>query len=796
MRKSVLLFLFVLPLAIFAQGVEWGVATVDDPGGMNLNPGYLGLGYQYETALFGSFSTDSIPLVDITDHHGFAMNLGGWGIGYEHRGPLFHWSSGLGVGNNSFGIGYMRTWTSSETWGGGWRNGWAFGTIVRPWNFISGGWSYENTPTCPGVHRFGLGLRPTTWRVTLFADYTKPDELDWAEAYWGFGGELHLIDGIRLFGRYNYYPAEDDLPDAESYDRLAFGLRIDNPFGGIGAIASNEIQDEFQSYTVYSVNSLERLPSVIPIPYPKDTYLKMTLSGNYEENPQGGFFGSKGKSFGNLIRKLDRVADDNQVHGLVIKYQYPGINFAQAEELRRVLERFKDNDKEILLFAEDLGNLSYYVASVADYIVITPTGSGVNLIGLRAEMKFFKGTLDKVGVKADFVQMGKYKSAMEMFTRTEPTEPASEEMEEMLDGLHQEFIDAIAYSRELDEKEVGDIIDNGPYTDLEAIEKNLVDTLLYWDEFEEYLDDELDIETESFNVYTAFENRMMNWGEPDRIAVVFIDGNIVRGRGGSGGLLGKNSTGNKEIVAAIDAARRNKSVKGILIRVDSGGGSAIASDLMARAISRAAEKKPVVVSMGGAAASGGYYVSAPAAKIFADNVTITGSIGVISGKFSISGLYEKIGVTTKTYVRGENSGIYSMGDTFSVNEREKIRQGSERFYKIFKTKVSEGRELDVDSVQTIAQGRVWLGRDAVQIGLADTIGGFIEALDYLMDESDVYRREVEIVMLPGSDIFNIADLADLAISKIPFVDKIQEIPDFPFEDGEVLYLMPYIIEIK
>ncbi len=781
-----------------AQNPAWGVATVDDLRGIRLNPGYLGLGHGTETALMASFSSDSLANIDITNHHGFLMNMNGLGWGYERQGDIYRWTLGAGVGDRTFGIGYLRTWSSAEAWGDGWRNGWIFGMNARPYEFLAMGYSYQNTPEIPGLHTLGVGLRPATWRVTFFGEIAKPDatawedffEFDWQDkVYYAFGGELHIVKGLRFFGRYDYYGEGPDEP----IDNFTAGIRFDNPFSGTGFETMSGPTDDWDRYSIYSIASSKRLPSLIPMP---KSALRMDLAGSYVENQRASLFGSKGKSFARLLRTLESAAEDEEVDGLIIKWRDPSFGYAQAEELRAVLMKFKGNGKPIVLYADYLGNLSYYLASVADFIAISPTGSGVNILGLRANMSFFKGTFDKVGIQPDFLNAGKYKSAMEMFTREEPSEFAAQNMNELLDALDNVFVEGIAESRNMTSERVRQIIDGGPYTDLEAIELGLVDSLMYWDEFEEYVKKERKLKTSPIGTYALQTERTVEWGEPDRIAVIVVDGNIVYGRGGSGGLMGGSRTGNTEIVAAIEAAAKNKSIKGILLRVDSGGGSAIASDLMAHALAKAAEKKPVVVSMGGAAASGGYYVSAPGYKIFADASTITGSIGVISGKFTGGGLYEKIGITHTEFKRGENSGIYATSDTFSTSERERMQKSIDRFYEIFKKKVADGRTMDIDSVETIAQGRVWAGIDAKEVGLVDSIGGFLDALDYLIEKCGAQRDDLQLWFMPSSASLDMMSLLSQVRASLPFGDKLENIPDFPFKDGETLYLMPYVLELR
>ncbi|HHS51184.1 MAG TPA: signal peptide peptidase SppA [candidate division Zixibacteria bacterium] len=771
-----------------AQGVLWGTAAVDDPMGMHKNPGYLGLGHGAESAVFGSFSTDSFSTMDIENTHGILLNLQGLAGGYENIGGMKRWTTGMGFGDRTFGIGYLRTWTSHDSWGGGWRNGWILGAIVRPWDFVSGGWSYESSPAMEG-HRVGIALRPRTWRVTVFGDVLKEDRADWADIGWGAGGELHLVDGVRVFGRYDYF-GKDDL--GETVDQISAGLRIDNPFAGTGAIATTGIDGEWSEFSLYSVASSKKLPSLFKLP---KTSLSLDLSGDYAERPQAGLFSPRKRAFGRLLRSIERAAEDDRVEALVIRYRFPNLNFAQTEELRDVLQKFKANGKPILLYADNLGNLSYYLASVADFIAIPPSGSGVGIIGLGAEMMFFRGALDKIGVEPDFVNIGEYKSAMEMFTQTGPSDYLSENMNEILDSYEAEFLGRIAEGRGISIEQARELVDNGPYTDIESDSLGLIDSLMYWDQFEEYVRKERKLKTQSFGAYALQQSREMNWGEPDRIAVIVVEGNIVKGSGGAGGLFGGASVGEREIISAVNSAKNNKSVKGIMLRINSGGGSALASDLMAHALSDAAEKKPLVVSMAGSAASGGYLVAMPGAKIFSDRITITGSIGVISGKIALGGLYDKLGITTARFERGENSAIYSSAEKFTPSQRERIHSGSLRIYDVFKDWVADGREIPVDSVDVLGRGRIYTGEQALEIGLVDTLGGFLDALDYLIEETGANRRDLALWFMPGLKA-SIESMLDMMAMQIPVLRELKSLPVYPFEDGEALYLMPFAIEVK
>ncbi|MBN2543700.1 signal peptide peptidase SppA, partial [bacterium] len=659
------------------------------------------------------------------------------------------------------------------------QDGWSFGLMAQPIKQVSIGWKYESTDW-NSYNQFGIGLRPLNWRVTLFWEGLLPDEAELKDMSHFFGGELHLVDGIKLFGK------------VDQDNNFWAGAEIDFWNQGIGAVVQGN-DEETSSETYYGHFSAEYFKTLIP---KKDKYLYLSLSGTLEEQKRGFSFFEENISMTllNLIITIDKAAKDEDIKGLVIRFNNFGLGMGMAEELRIALERFKAEGKKIYVYMDTPGNAIYYLASCADSIFMPESGS-LNLTGLSAEMMFLKGTFDKLGIKADLEREGKYKSAVEMFTRDSMSAANREETEALLDDIYENLLVKIEEGRGWSEAKVRDLIDRGPYSATDALSEGLVDSLLYFDEFKKFVSE--DIGLVGWNQYTSIGSREYVWGSKPKIAVVWAEGGIVRGSSGRS-LLSGLTVGSETFAKAITAAKNDIDVKAILVRINSPGGSAHASDEMWHAVQQASEKKPVIVSIGNVAASGGYYLACSGDYIFADDNSITGSIGVISGKFSLGGLYDKIGVNKQIIKRGENSAIWTDSREFNEMERERVRRSVKNYYMIFKNRVVETREMSQDSVQSIAQGRVWTGKAGEKIGLVDSIGGLYDALTYtkikggLKIEDEIELKELpkprfEFPFLPG---FN----AEVQLPD-PLREELEKLPVFPYENSEPLYLWPYKLYI-
>jgi protease-4 len=448
----------------------------------------------------------------------------------------------------------------------------------------------------------------------------------------------------------------------------------------------------------------------------------------------------------------------------------------------------------------EASNGAYLLASACDKIYLHPAGN-LDLIGMSAELEYFKGTLDLVGVSAQYAKRGAYKSAPEQWTNTESSEASREEMNALLDDLYGTLVTGIASGRGKSEADVRSLIDKGPFTADEAVQNGLADGLIYRDQLEEELDKVFGRGSSLDDQYASAPDTS-GWAPQRAIAVVVVDGVIASGPSSPGGLLGGAATGSDTVVRELDHARRSSAIKAVVLRVDSPGGSAFASDEIWRAVKRVRDAgKPVIVSMGGYAASGGYYVSAGADAIYALPTTITGSIGVYGGKFNAKGLFEKLDVGTEEFSRGRNAGMNSIARPFDDVEYAALDRMIADTYRQFKDKVKEGRNLPEDKVEEIARGRVWSGAAAKARGLVDEEGGFFDAVERARTEAGMKPDAPWSLVTfdpwsdDGSDVGT--QLVRAFAPKVQMPDEISELMALSALKNEHVYaLMPYRMEIK
>ena len=404
----------------------------------------------------------------------------------------------------------------------------------------------------------------------------------------------------------------------------------------------------------------------------------------------------------------------------------------------------RERGKKVIVYANgSIGNGEYYIASAASELIAHPAGS-VELIGLHSERIYFHELMMEVGIEPEFVKRAEYKSAPEQYTHREGSEASKEQTSELLDAIFGHMTTEIAQNRNIPVETLVALIDQAPFANTQAKDKQLVDHLLYEDEVEDFLDEEFGILHFMEDNYGY--SRPDGWESDPEIAIIPITGVIMPGVSQSPGLLGGGfSAGSKTIVGQINEAADDDAVKAIILRVDSPGGSAFASDQIWRAVTQAKSEKPVVVSMGGVAASGGYYVSAAADAIFAEETTITGSIGVYSGKFNAHSLLQYLKINVESEDRGAHASLYSTFEGWNESQRAKMEEQVELTYQQFKTVVSDGRGLDMDQVQEVARGRVWAGTAAKEVGLVDETGGIYDAISYAAKEVGLNGASVQLV---------------------------------------------------
>jgi protease IV len=542
------------------------------------------------------------------------------------------------------------------------------------------------------------------------------------------------------------------------------------------------------------------------------------------EQPMPGL-GRRYLSVMEIDSSLRKAAVDERVERVLIRPYGMSAGFGKVQELRTIIETFKvdSEGKPVTCWMETAGNREYYLATACDEIWMAPEGFML-VNGLHLGVTFYKGTLDKLGVEAEFARAGRYKSAVEPLTSEHMSPAFREMMESLADSIYDDLVTAIADSRGLTEAEVRAIIDDPPLTSAGAARVGLIDGLLYEDQLDDLLagrdvepialdlpagagllatgddddsarldplrpmvrdvpvelppedpteaaaqaehdaaldkadeltgddDDEPDVERISMSDYRLVSPASLGLGKGPKVAVLFCEGQITSGESNPGGALGGQSMGSDTIAGALRKIREDDSIEALVLRIDSPGGSGLASDVIWREVQLVNDKMPVVVSMGDYAASGGYYIAMGADAIVAQPGTLTGSIGVFGGKYNLGGLYEKIGLTTDSVKRGEMSDLFAADRSLGEDGHAKLSEFIDEFYGDFITKAAEGRDTTPEEVHRVAQGRVWTGAQAHAVGLVDELGSFRTALQLAKEKAGI-DGEARLVIYPRQPTF-------------------------------------------
>ena len=497
---------------------------------------------------------------------------------------------------------------------------------------------------------------------------------------------------------------------------------------------------------------VSRPPSVA-----SDSVLVLRVPGGlteHRQNPLLAPFTGGGPTVRSVVDSLRKAKVDDRVEGVILKPQGSQLYWGKAQEIRDAVLDYRQSGKPIAAFLEYGGTQEYYVASAADKVYLMP-GSPLEIVGLAQYEMFLRNALDKVGAYPDIVAAGDYKTAANQYTETTMT-PAHREMAESLNrDLYEQLVEGIAESRGLTIDEVRRLVDEGPFLPEDALAAGLVDGLAYADELKHREPFDADDWREiSDSDYRQVGLQAVGLNQGERIALIYAVGTIASGSGGVD-VMGGEVLGSDTLVNAIRTARDDDSVRAIVLRIDSPGGSAVASDVIWREVGLVRESgKPIVASMSDLGASGGYYIAMGADAIVAQPATLTGSIGVVFGKFTTGGTYEKLGVDIEPVSQGRFAEIYSPVTRFSDAERAKVQEHVDAIYEQFLDKAAEGRGTTRDVVHAVAQGRVWTGRQAVEHGLVDELGGLSRAIAVAKEHAGIDADdEVRLVVYPRPKSF-------------------------------------------
>jgi protease IV len=443
---------------------------------------------------------------------------------------------------------------------------------------------------------------------------------------------------------------------------------------------------------------------------------------------------------------IDAARRDPRITGLVVRVGPLETGWAKLEELRSHLIAFQSSGKPSICYLgyDGIENPEYFLASACAQVWLVPSAP-LSIHGMMAEATFFRGALDKLKIVPEYYHIAEYKTAGNEYTEKKFTPAHREEVESLLHSIYNQYVSETSEARHMSPAEFDALVKSGPFLSGEAVKNGLVDRLGYWDQVQNYFR----TRSGAWNEISLDRYRTMLPGVSGKqIAVVHVTGLIASGGSGDSPTEGEVSGGDS-IADALRAARRNSGIHAIVLRIDSGGGSVVASEVIRREVQLANSVKPVVVSMSDTAASGGYWISAPASKIIADPDTITGSIGVLIGKFNLSGLYSMLGISTDSVATSDNATLFSDEQNFSAGQRAYIERSLNETYADFTKGVAQGRRMPVEAVEKIAKGRVWSGVQAKQIGLVDELGGLDRAVEVAKRLAGIpASQSVQLVQYP------------------------------------------------
>ena len=490
------------------------------------------------------------------------------------------------------------------------------------------------------------------------------------------------------------------------------------------------------------IKNFEKKPTVAI----KDkAYILINLADSYNERLlKSNLFEDDSISFYTLLQSVENASYDDRVEGIILKMNGDSLSYAQSEELAHELSMARAADKKIIAYFQNVGRKHYYLASYANEIYMPSANStNVNIYPYFREEFYIKKLADKFGVKFNIIHVGDYKSYMENLASSTMSKEAREDTVRILDKNYNNFLDIVSLNRKLNRDDLDKIIKDGDLvaaSSVDLMNNKLIDKYAYWDNIISMVggkDKIITIQDYTKNYYKEENLESSN----NVVYVIPLEGDIVESE--TEVFAGEENINVAETLEKLNIAKENDKIKAVVLRINSPGGSALTSDIIAEKIKELASEKPVYVSMSSVAASGGYYISANADKIFVDRNTITGSIGVVSILPDFSKLITDNGVNIEKISEGEYSDLYS-SDTFTEKKYNKIYNSNLKVYDDFLNVVSKARKIDKEKLKTIAEGRIWTGEEAVKIGLADEIGGLNEAIYGIAEDNDMDEYSIVV----------------------------------------------------
>jgi len=748
------------------------VSDTDDAYSVFLNPAGLALRRHPSSLISGTYSFNRFE--DLT----ISVADGNIGLGFNYINLPFFTSKGYFLSiatpfSRYGGIGTTLKWLrTSEA-----ENRSPFvvdvGLLLRPMRYLSIGAVWRNASRADfsggsftdelygEISRLeerydvGVSIRPLTERITLSAQCEAAEN---HKPGWRFGARFIPVDGIELFGS---YAVLNDWPGGDPYREFSMGLAFTLEATTLRSTSRSSVDGDYER----SRNSfcIERKGAFVrnSIAAHKK-FVEINISGNYLDEG-GGFslLGSGARNLHTILKKLDSAARDRDISGVLLKIGHLSGSFvgpisANLYEIRRAILRVKEAHKPIVAYLDTGGSSAeLYLASAADRIVVPHEGT-VGLLGVSLEISRLKRMFEKLGIEWDHYTAGDYKSTFHTYYTDTTTAVQREEIESLVMESFKLLVSAIAEGRGINLERMKELADGRVFLPDELIKERLVDRIGWEDDAREELgklaglSEPRKLKTVKMPLRRYWSDR---WTEPPAIAIVGAYGSILSGESGRNIITGSRIMGSKTVVRQLKAASRYPGVRAIVFRVDSPGGSGLASDEILNEIRRIKKEKkiPVIVSMGNIAGSGGYWISALADAIFADPFTITGSIGVVFMKPVFTRLYEKAGITNEVFKSSEHADALSYSRKMTEEEMKLLGAYIDHAYETFVKLVAEGRGMDVERVKEIARGRVYFGTQAKEINLVDEIGGLNDAVRFAAKKAGVEGdyRTVYFKAFPG-----------------------------------------------
>ncbi len=698
---------------------------------------------------------------------------------------------------NYFGIGFDYGFSAGRRPYDDYRS-FSMGFLLRPFSFLSVGLAFHdlNSPRMEGnrvlrKETYSISLRPLNERFTLSLDAVRyqdrkidVDDLQIAacllapfdiSVYAGADMNSNVFFGLSL-------PLEFQSQRGSAMVMEYSGIRMHKGPG-------------FSAPGLSLVGEKYREPAVMT-----KAYLKIVIGGGIHENPEEKFLQKSPVNLHEILAGVDEAARDRSITGIILVVGDVSLGIAQIQELREEFKKFRRHGKKICALLTSSGNRGYYLSSAADRIYYAPANTFI-LTGLVAEVYFFKTLLDRVGVKFESVSKGKYKSFNEPFTRTGMSDEYRENLKTLLAELNEQYLSQIAADRGIKRAVIEELFSKGFSTPEDAVKAGFIDGVEYHDAMERKILEEGD------GVYSAVEleeyldrpRRIYRWGTVPGIAVIHVEGAIIKGGEERPGIIMPDAISDQVYRESLRSAFTDPSIKAIVVRINSGGGSAVASDFMWHYLVELNRryKKQVVISFGNMAASGGYYIACTGDHIFASPGTVTGSIGVIMGKLSFKTLYEKLGISKEIISLSEFADLFTESRDLSPKEREVLQRGVEFTYQLFTRRVMEARKIDAKDIAAAAEGRVFTGNQARDKKLVDSMGGLMAALEFARLKLKT-GSEYNVIHYPVKKAPLMKFLGSAGTSELNGVlRQVQKhLAPLALADENVLCLYPLRIEIK